>query len=84
MAPVSITREEVLEELARAFSGDAPEDARTARELREAWRMSEVAVNNALDYFQRAGRLVVHRVKRARRDGIVQFVPAYTIKSKRK
>lgn len=78
MAP-RVTESELLDALAKAAGGSAPEDARTMQELADAAGCSRRKVQDTLRMFQTQGRLRVHRVRRTRLDGVVQPVPAYTI-----
>lgn len=78
MAPVvRVTTQDLLDALVTATN--APEDARTVRELSDEHGMTERAVRNALRVFQAQGRLTVHRVFRAALDGRNSQVAAYTI-----
>lgn len=76
---ISVNEAELLDALAKAAAGSAPEDARTVQELAAAAGVSKGKVADTLRLFQAQGRLGIHRVPRARLDGQVQPVPAYTI-----
>ena len=76
---MTITENELLDALAKAASGSAPENARTVQELASTAGVSTAKVLRTLKTFQAQGRLAVHRVPRARMDGVVQPVPAYSI-----
>lgn len=78
MAPVSITRNELLHALATA--SDAPSEARTVREMCAEHSIDERTLRKALQKLNDAQRLTLHKVQRTRIDGAVQQVPAYTIK----
>lgn len=78
MAP-RIAESELLDALAKAAGGTAPEDALTVMEMAEQAGVSRGKVADTLRIFQRQGRLRVHRVRRQRLDGQTQPVPAYTI-----
>lgn len=76
---MTITENELLDALQLAAAGSAPENACTVVELAKAAGVSTAKVLRTLKTFQAQGRLAVHRVPRARMDGVVQPVPAYTI-----
>lgn len=78
MASVVITQAELLEALATAAHGDAPEDAKTVHELTTP-AISVRRVRDSLRILQAQGRLQVHRVVRPALDGRASIVPAYTI-----
>lgn len=76
---LSITEAELLDALASAARGDAPEEARTTQELADEAGVPARKVNAALRALHRQGRLVSHRVIRVGVDGRLAPVPAYTI-----
>lgn len=79
MATLRITEAEIMDALAAAAQGSAPEDARTIAELADAAGLSIVSTRQALRSLQRAGRLQVHRVRRPAIDGRMANVGAFTI-----
>lgn len=80
MASLTITEAELLEAL--AVSTSAPDNALTAEELAIKGKCSPGKVRNVLRALSLEGRLVVHRVRRSRVDGVACTVPAYTVKAK--
>lgn len=74
---VRITEAELLDALTSA--SEAPADAMTAVELCAATGISNLLLKRALKRLASDGRLLSHRVKRTRIDGMVTSVPAYTI-----
>jgi hypothetical protein len=77
MSTIQITESDILAELARL--GTAPSDAMTIMELVDATGFSRGKVQQDLGKLHRAGRILVHRVKRQRLDGQMTTVPAYTV-----
>lgn len=75
-----ITQAELLEALAAAACGSAPEEAKTMKQLRRETGFSEKRVREALEAMQDAGRLQVHFITKPRVDGKPQPVPAYTVR----
>lgn len=78
MASIAITQAELLDALAKAAQGNAPEDAKTVHELTTP-AISVRRVRESLRILQAQGRLQVHRVTRTALDGRAALVPAYTI-----
>lgn len=74
-----ITTAELLDALARATAGDGPDDAKTLSEWSDATGISPLRLKRAFHELQRQDRLLAHRVRRARMDGLMTLVPAYTI-----
>lgn len=79
MASVRVTEADLLDALAAATSGEGPEGARTVVEIVEETGIHINRVRAALKAMQVAGRLQVHRARRADMSGRVQTVPAYTV-----
>lgn len=76
---LAITQTEILEALAAAAAGDAPNEARTLQELAESTGVTSLKVRRALLEYQKQGRLANHRVQRLAIDGTQRWVAAYTI-----
>lgn len=74
-----ITQSEILETLAAALKSDAPEDARTIRELMRETGEDRSKITEALRALHEEGRLRSYQVKREGFDGKMRPVPAYTI-----
>lgn len=79
---MSITESELLDALAQAVAGNAPEDARTVPEMSAESGVSVTRVRKALHLLNAQGRLNVHRVVRRALDGRAGTVAAYTIAPK--
>jgi hypothetical protein len=79
MAAIAITEDEVLEALAIAAPGRAPENARTTEELALAAGVSHDVVNSRIRALSREGRVMVHTVYRENVVGKRIQKPAYTI-----
>lgn len=82
VSTLSITQAEILEALAAAAysAGDAPEEAKTAKELSAEAGVPHHRVMESLRALHNQGRLVPHRVRRAGIDGRNALVTAYTIR----
>lgn len=78
-----ITEAELLEALAATVPGNAPEDARTSRELRQELHVGDHTLRRVLTSLAESGRLRVHRVTRRSFDGRFVPVQAYTVLPKR-
>lgn len=80
MASVAcITEAELLDALATAATGSAPEDARTVSEMAAATGIHERRIRVALRVLTAEGRVGVHTVTRRALDGRMSRVPAYTV-----
>lgn len=77
---ISITENELLDALAAAVGDKGPEEAQTQEEIARTTNINVKRVRLAMKELQSQGRLVVHRVMRARLDGVLVPVTAYTIK----
>lgn len=76
---IAITQAEILNALAAAATGDAPNEARTLAELSESTGVTALKVQRALKEYQKQGRLANHRVQRLAIDGTQRWVAAYSI-----
>lgn len=74
-----ITEAELLDALAVAARGNAPENARTVPELAEETGMHQNRIRKALHAFKLAGRLLVHPIYREALDGRRAKTTGYTI-----
>ena len=79
MARIVITQSDLLDALAAASTGSAPEDARTLTELAAEAGISKERARKGLHALQLQRRLVVHRVPRLDLAGRAALLPAYTI-----
>ena len=79
METVKITERELLDAIALASRGDAPEDARTVAELCEETGRRGEAVRQALRKLQAQGRLVLHHREARNIAGRRVSLPAYTV-----
>lgn len=79
MAPITVTRADLLEALAAAAQGNAPEDAKTVQQLAAETNMAVWQVQKALRALHAAKRLQCYRVSFVGIDGRNGKVPAYTI-----
>lgn len=80
MTTTRITETELFEALAAAIPGDAPEGARTTSELAQDYGWGVDRVRRALRHYEKAGRLVTHRVLKPRLGGGNCIVAAFTIR----
>ena len=80
---IAITEAEILDALAIAIKGDAPNDAKTTREMCQETGLKPARVVKALHAFESEGRLVVHQVLRRSLDGKMKPCAAYTIAPKK-
>jgi predicted transcriptional regulator len=81
----TITRDEILDALAQAFTSDAPEGAKTVNELAAETGKSALTVRKGLQTYQQQGRLKRFAVKRESIDGLLRPTTAYLVtKAKRK
>ena len=76
---IRITESELIDALAAAASGDAPEEAKTAQELATETGVVLSTTQKALRALFQQGRLQTYRVRRIGMDGRNTLVPAYTI-----
>lgn len=76
---IGISEAELLDALALAAPGAAPENARTAEELAVAAGVSKDVVRSRIALLHRAGRVVVHTARRPNVLGKLVPKPAYTI-----
>lgn len=76
----SVTEAELLDALALACAGDAPDDARTVQEMADASGLHIRRVRAALVTLKAQGRLTAYQVTREALDGRAARVPAYTIR----
>lgn len=81
MAALSMSETELLEALALAAPGTAPEHARTVRELAASAGVSHDVVIDRIRALHRSGKIAVHSVERTDITGRLIRVPAYTFKS---
>jgi hypothetical protein len=79
VAPLVITQAELLEALASAVKGTAPEDAKTVQQLAAETNMAVWQVQKALRALHAQKRLQCYRVPFVGIDGRHGKVPAYTI-----
>lgn len=77
-----ITENELLEALVAANT--APTEARTVTELATLWDWRVPRVRDAIGRLAMQDRIVVHQVQRARVNGVMARVPAYTILPKKR
>lgn len=77
---MTITESELMDALADAIRSEAPEDARTVRQLAEIAGVPESRVNKTLRALHAQGRVTAHRVPHVGVDGRRCTVPAYTIR----
>lgn len=75
---IGITQHELLEALATAHA--APSEARTIAELETLTGWDRKRLRDAIGRLAMQDRIAVHQVQRARIDGKMTLVPAYTIK----
>lgn len=75
-----ITTSEILDALAAAVGGTAPDEAMTVEDMVRATGVSVKRVRESLKVLAAQDRLGVHRVTRQGIDGRQAVVPAYTIK----
>lgn len=78
---IRVTEADLLAALETA--SDAPEDARTVLEIREATGIGEKRLRRAMTALRDEGRLMLHKVVRRALDGKAIMVPAYTIAPKK-
>lgn len=79
MASMKISEGELLDALARATTGEGPDDAKTLNEWSAAFGISPLRMKRAFHVLHSEGRLLAHRVRRPRMDGLMTLVSAYTI-----
>jgi hypothetical protein len=76
---VSISEAELLDALAAATKGSAPEHARTATELAAEHGIALKRMRTALSALKAQGRLQIHTVSREALDGRLSRIAGYTI-----
>lgn len=81
---IQVTANELLEELRRGHTSNAPADALTCREIGAALGIGHSAVKERLKRIRLEGRLAVWTKCVIDSAGRTQAVPAYTIAPKRK
>jgi DNA-binding IclR family transcriptional regulator len=74
-----ITTADLLDALAEASKGSAPEDARTVQQMADEHGIPNSTVARALRTLAAQGRVMSHRVPHVGIDGRHTTVPAYTI-----
>ena len=84
MSRVEVSTNELLEELRRAITPDAPPEAMTVEEMMKALGVGKRAVQNQLAVLREEGRLVEWARRRVDASGRNMRVPAYTIAKKPK
>ena len=77
---MSITEAELIDALSSAMRSDAPEDARTVRQLADLAGVPESRIAKILRTLNAQGRVTPHRVPHVGVDGRRMTVPAYTIR----
>jgi predicted transcriptional regulator len=76
---ITITAAELMEALAYAGKADSPDGALTTREMAEETGLGLNTIRNALRAYEKAGRLITHRVLRPRLGGGHAWTVAFTI-----
>lgn len=77
MASVKVSESELLAAVEASIAG--PSEARTLNEIAAANDLTPLQTKRVLHILQSQGRLIAHRVRRPRMDGIMTVVSAYTI-----
>lgn len=75
---MKISEAELLDALALAAPGQAPENARTCAELAALAGLGDNAIQERIRKLHAQGRVVVHKVYRPNVAGVMVQKPAYT------
>lgn len=78
---MNITQEALLDALAQAAAGNAPEDARTVTELHITTGRDERIIRDGLRLLKEQGRLRAFKVKRVALDDVPRWTTAYLVTS---